>query len=366
MAIRKRKGRASPYQVYWNNPFTKKRESVSFATLAEARKHDSLVQHRLEHERESFRPEEEVSLATGGTVREVVALYLAAKKFSGKNLRTMLEHLKHVHDAFGNREVASLEKRDFVKFMTGESERGVKTTTSHRRLTILRAALAWAADSELIEKNPMQGIKLPHGQYEKIAPPTPAEASAILAAAKGHLYRAIMLGIFLGVRIGPTELFRLQWQDVDFSRRIIRVWSAAKNPNRPYRDVPIRGNLLLEMEEWEKEDSEAGLDHIITYKSKPIASMKTAWRDAKKAAGVTRRMRPYDLRHAFATYALDNDADLKAVADIMGHSNPNMILTHYQHTSESTRRAAIESLPDIPPYVPKPCAQKKEGLSNKG
>ena len=364
MAIRKRKGRASPYQVYWNNPFNKKRESASFSTLAEARKHDSLVQHRLEFERESFRPEEDPCSATGGTVREVVGLYLASKKFTDKNLRTTLEHAKHVHLAFGNREVSSLEKKDFVKFINEESTRGVKTTTSHRRLSILRAALSWATESELIEKNPMQGMKLPHGQHEKIAPPTLAEASAILSAAKGHLYRAIMLGIFLGVRIGPTELFSLKWQDVDFSRKTIRVWSAAKNHSRPYRDVPLRGNLLSEMKEWAKKDNDKGLDYIITYKQKPIDSMKSAWRDAKKAAGITRRIRPYDLRHAFATYALDNAADLKAVADIMGHSNPNMILTHYQHTSEASRRAVIESLPDIFLHVPNPCAQKEKGLSD--
>ena len=252
-------------------------------------------------------------------MRKVVGLYLASQNFTDKNLRTTLEHAKHIHLAFGNRQVSSLEKKDFVKFISEETARGVKTTTSHRRLSFLRAALSWAAESELIEKNPMLGMKLPHGQHEKIAPPTLVEASTILSTAKGHLYRAIMLGIFLGVRIGPTELFNLKWQDVDFTRKIIRVWSASKNHNRPYRDVPIRDNLLEEMKEWVKKDNDKGLDYIITYKQKPIGSMKSAWRDAKKAAGITRRIRPYDFRHAFATYALDNAADLKAVADIMGH-----------------------------------------------
>ena len=107
-------------------------------------------------------------------------------------------------------------------------------------------------------------------------------------------------------------------------------------------------------------------EYNIAYKGKPISSIKKTWHNSLRRAGITRRIRPYDLRHAFATYALDNDADLKSVADIMGHSNPNMILTHYQHTSESSRRAAIESFPDIPPYVPKPCAQKEEGLSDEG
>ena len=38
MAIRERKGRASPWQCYWNNPITGKRECANFATRLEAEK----------------------------------------------------------------------------------------------------------------------------------------------------------------------------------------------------------------------------------------------------------------------------------------------------------------------------------------
>ena len=41
MAIRYRKGRASPWQCYWNNPLTGKRECANFGTQHEAEKHDS-------------------------------------------------------------------------------------------------------------------------------------------------------------------------------------------------------------------------------------------------------------------------------------------------------------------------------------
>ena len=41
----------------------------------------------------------------------------------------------------------------------------------------------------------------------------------------------------------------------------------------------------------------------------------------------------------------------------MNHSDPSMILEHYQHTSESVKRAIVESLPD----VAKKCGSKSEG-----
>ena len=55
MAIRIRKNRAAQYQVYWNNPYTGKRESKSFEDHEKALAFDSLIQHRLRFEKESFR-----------------------------------------------------------------------------------------------------------------------------------------------------------------------------------------------------------------------------------------------------------------------------------------------------------------------
>ena len=43
MAIRQRKGRKKPWEVYWNNPFTLKRESLYVETEEEAKKQDALT-----------------------------------------------------------------------------------------------------------------------------------------------------------------------------------------------------------------------------------------------------------------------------------------------------------------------------------
>lgn len=364
MAIRKRKGRASPYQVYWNNPFTKKRESVSFATLAESRKHDSLIQHRLEFERESFRPEENEDDADELSVSRVIALYIAAKNFDARNLRNTLDHNKHVVEFMGRQPADKLEKKDLLAFVRSQEVRGVKNITAHRRLAILRAALAWAVDEGLLSINPLHGIKIPKGQPERIAPPTPEEVSRILGVALPHLCRVVYLGIHLGVRVGQTELFRLSWKDVDLERGSIRVWSAKKNLNRPYRDIPLRTSFIEMLKEWQQEDSGLQADTIVHFEGVPVKSIKRTWKSALEKAQITRRIRPYDLRHAFATYALDAGADLKSVADIMGHADVAMVLKHYQHTKEATRRATVESIPEITPHVPNKCAQEEKGLPN--
>ena len=63
-----------------------------------------------------------------------------------------------------------------------------------------------------------------------------------------------------------------------------------------------------------------------------------------KKAGVTRRLRPYDLRHMAATSMLSKGADLKAVSQILGHSSPATTILVYQHVINSQRVDAIEKI----------------------
>ena len=49
MAIRQRVGRKKPWEVYWNNPFTLKRESLYVETEEEAKKQDVSVDYIVEH-----------------------------------------------------------------------------------------------------------------------------------------------------------------------------------------------------------------------------------------------------------------------------------------------------------------------------
>jgi len=170
----------------------------------------------------------------------------------------------------------------------------------------------------------------------------------------------LLLSVSLGVRVGPTELLALKWADADLERGIVRVWSANKNPKRPFRDIPIRADILHALKIWKEEDKRLQPETIVHYKGNPIQSLKRAWATCKEKANIARRLRPYDLRHAFATYAIDAGADLKDIADIMGHADATMVLRHYQHGKEESRRAAVESIPDLPLYVPKACPQQKK------
>lgn len=365
MAIRERKGRASPWQVYWNNPLSGKRESANFATRQEAEKHDSLIKHRIKFDRESFRKEnvEENGTARDVTLEACYLAYLKEKQFSKKGLSWQIDAMRYPLQKIGLLSVTSITRQHLEQIKAEMlTTMPVKSATIRGRLSVMRTVLRWCVAQGYME--PLEFPKLPPAQYEKFVPPTPAELEAIMAVAAPHIVRTVILGAQCGVRVGPSELFSLTWDDVDLVRGVLRVHGAKKNHNAPWREVPIRESLLPLFRQWQLEDTAAGVSYLIHHCGKPVESVKRAWMQALRRAGITRRIRPYDLRHAFATEMLAVGIDVGTVAKLMGHSSPAMILMHYQYVMDGQKKAAVEALPDLV-HVPKAMCPKGKALTER-
>lgn len=370
MAIRYRKDRKSPWQVYWNNPITGIRETKSFADEGDAKGHDSLMKHRIKYERDYFAPTEHADDAEEGvlTVGDVLHLYLKAKRLKADNLRDTLLHVKYILPMIGHIPVMELSKADMrsvVEYLGNprfilrdyKHKKAVRIdyapcaqNTINRKISVFKASFNWAEDQDIIPANPIQRFKAPRGKDQKFAPPTPAEANRILKVASEHVRRVVALGIGTGARIGPSELFRLSWADVILSENTIRIWSANKNLDIPYRDLDLKPNVAKALKLWKKADEEKAIPLIIHWKGKPVKSIKTAWWKTLERAGIDREkrpMRPYDLRHAFATEALRKKADLKSVAKLMGHADETMLLKRYQHVVPDLEREAVDSVSEL-------------------
>ena len=61
------------------------------------------------------------------------------------------------------------------------------------------------------------------GRARRNPPPSVSELNALLRVAAPHIQRVILLGIYTGARIGPSELFSLKWDDVDLTRSVIGI-----------------------------------------------------------------------------------------------------------------------------------------------
>ncbi|MBO4300615.1 MAG: site-specific integrase [Desulfovibrio sp.] len=269
-------------------------------------------------------------------------------------------HMRPILTKIGAKPMAELAKDDYEtvkKDLLANTELTVATV--HKKLSLLRTIVYYAVERGFCES--MKFPTLPSPQYKCFVPPSPDEVAAIYQAAPPHIQRVVVIGAYCGVRIGECELLSLTWDDIDFERKILRVHGSKKNPNAPWREVPIRESLMPLFCEWHKDDISSGNSYLIHFAGKSVTTIKNAWHSTLKRAGITRHIRPYDLRHAFGTELVAAGVDVGTVAKLMGHSSPTMLLTHYQYVMDKQKSSAVEALPDTTPMCRANVPQKNRG-----
>lgn len=347
MAIKYLDGKNLPWRVYWRNPFTRKIETKHFAEKDDAEKHDSQVKHWIKHEPEQLRPEDAPVKSTEHTVESIILAYLEDKKLKPANLKDTLSHLNSIWPHIGPVIATELSKVHMRNLERTLRDKGLKANGVNRKISIVKAAFAWAEENEVLALDPIASYTCPKGVDAQIPPPSETEIEMILAKSAPHVIRVIVLGWHFGMRIGESELFALQWSHVDLKRGVILVWSADKNKDMQWRELKISDDVLPLIQMWREQDRKSKATHVINYKGKQVTTIKRAWKAALRRAGITRQIRPYDLRHAHATQALAHGADIKAVSQNMGHADTTMIHRHYQHVLVKQRDNALAVVPNL-------------------
>ena len=336
-----------PWRVTFTNPSTGRKQRASFESEHDAKTFEKAQTELAARAREILKRRKAKARPQSMTVNQVLDSYFSLSEMCEKTRKQSSYHARHLRTAFGERRAALLTRVDIANFAEAQRLQGIMQTTVIRRVSILRAALNFAVARNELAVNPIQGTKLSQGRSRRIDPPSLAEACSILENAPDHIRRTVLIGLYAGPRIGPSELFRLTWRDVDLVTGMMRMPNAGKGANAEYRDIPVKSVLLPSLCRWHEKDSMLGIEYVISWNGKPVRSIHGAWRRVLKKAGITRVITPYSLRHAFATNALASGADIGALAAIMGHADPGMILKVYQHVRASQKRQAVELLPKI-------------------
>jgi integrase len=240
-----------------------------------------------------------------------------------------------------------IKTADVEAYVRQRRAAGVADATICRELTDLKAILNWSTrrDPPLIPFNPIANYQKPRVRKALIRPPSWEEAVRILDKALPHVQRALQLSWFLGIR-PQGELLALRWDAVSWETGRILVVSAHKGGPEA-RDVPIHPELLPRLQAWHAEDAKRRVKYIVHYYGRPVKSIGRAWRAAVDAAGIGRRVRPYDFRHHFVTRALEEGADLKSLSEVVG-SSPATLLKFYQHVTSLQHEKTVALIGALP------------------
>jgi integrase/recombinase XerD len=146
---------------------------------------------------------------------------------------------------------------------------------------------------------------------------TQDEIAAILAATTDVRARtAFEMAYGCGLRV--SELLAVEPRHIDAARRVIRV-EAGKGAKD--RDVILPDRLLESLRAcWRARRPQTYvLEGPARGKALSARTIQQAFAEARRRAGITKRVTPHSLRHAFATHLVEGGTNLRIVQRLLGH-----------------------------------------------
>ena len=237
----------------------------------------------------------------------------------------------------------------------GQSE-GLSTTTVRSAHLMLHAALERAVKERLIPRNPTEDCIAPKPQKIEMQILPSEDIHAYLEAAKARdLLPMFYLELVSGLR--KDELVALRWDDLDIQSKTISVSKQyIRNPDgsleltRPKTENSVRLVSILQtavdllIQEHNKHpDNPYLFPSPITEGMYHPDSVVNLHKKILKDAGLP-YIRFHDLRHTFATTALQNGVDVKTVSSMLGHYDAGFTLRTYTHATRQKQDETAQTM----------------------
>jgi integrase/recombinase XerD len=215
------------------------------------------------------------------------------------------------------------------EFMYHLKDLGLSPASIRRNVSALRTYFRFLIGDGHMVRDPTERLETPKGWRKLPEVLTVAEASKLLDQPSlddplGYRDRAMLeLGYGCGLRV--SEWIETSLKDVMLDEGVVRVFGKGSKE----RLVPLGRNAIrwlaayLNVQRPHLERGEGQGRLFLNAQGRPLTRMG-AWKILRKyveRAGIERRVTPHTLRHTFATHLLEGGADLRAVQEMLGHSD---------------------------------------------
>ena len=230
--------------------------------------------------------------------------------------------------------------------VNGHTRKGARAHTINFEVGVLRTAFYQAVKWGHLQENPTKGVKKLKVNDSK--PPrflTEEEYKKLLEACPADLYPIYFTFLNTGMR--KAELENLEWTDVDFKRRKIRIRRKEDwQPKSGEREIPVSDSLhdlLVTL----KQKNDKTLKSSYVFCHTDGGKLKTKVREkliqiARKAE-IEDLTRVHTLRHTFASHLVMKGVDLPTVMKLMGHSDIQTTMI-YAHLAPDHLAGAVNKL----------------------
>ncbi len=249
-----------------------------------------------------------------------------------------------------------LMERGRIQKRSGKGNPGLSSTTVRSVHLTLHCAFERAVKERLIPRNPTDDCIAPKVQKVEMKTLRPEHLKFYLEAADARgVLPMFYLELVSGLRKG--ELVALLWDDLDIQNRTISVSKQyIKNPSgkltlsRPKTETSVRRvsipqeavDLLIQEHEKHPENPYLFPSSTTGEMYYPDSVVKLHEKILKDAG--LEHIRFHDLRHTFATLALQNGVDIKTVSSMLGHYDAGFTLRTYTHATRQMQDQAAETM----------------------
>ena len=242
---------------------------------------------------------------------------------------------------------------------------GLAAKTVMNTHTVLRRALGDAERLDLVVRNAAASARPPSARRKEQSTWTPDELSRFLASVVDHrLFAAFVLGATTGMRRG--ELLGLRWRDVDLGGGRLsvittittvngRAVESSTKTNKSRRRMALdTGTVEVLRAHQKRQETERQLAGKLWHGSELVFTREDGTalhpdRFSHLFARLRGRVdlppiRLHDLRHTYATMALEAGVHPKIVSERLGHATTGITLDLYSHVAPSMDEQAAETV----------------------
>ncbi len=265
--------------------------------------------------------------------------YLKSRNFSQHTIRAYTIDIKEFYDyintRYGKRKPEEITRRDIRDFIGSLLYYGQEPTSAARKLSALKSYFRFLSTKGIIRANPASTIKAPKitrklpgyisiEEINKLIDNLPQDTPL-------HIRNRAIIELLYGTGIRASELVGLDVEDINLQNATIKVFGKRKKE----RIIPLGKKAISALNKYLcSREALSPKDNALFVSNRGTRLTQRALqmivnKILDQLAQVSKKS-PHTLRHTFATHLLQKGADLRAVQELLGHSNiaTTQIYTH--------------------------------------
>lgn len=277
------------------------------------------------------------------TSQEIVDFlqYLTVEKRYSKHTLSGYQHELHKFQQYFKRNLLETRSHDVTLYIGQLRQKGLQPKSIARAVSALRSFFTYWQRLGKLKTNPAAIARVPKAKRKLPKVLDTDQASRLFdkepVSAIEKRDRA-MLELFYGSGLRLMELTNLNIGDIDLQAGFVRVMGKGNKA----RNVPLGRHCLDALRAWLDVSGECLADRpVFLGRGNQRISPRTIQSRLKKIATeqlADNSLHPHMLRHSFATHMLESSGDLRAIQELLGHSDiaTTQVYTHldFQHLAK--------------------------------